>query len=1260
MGKRNEKFSEPDSKVWVAEREAFCAISRLNMTMPQKASKASNTAMTSTNAVGSIVPHPRRKVRDFNSLITCQVCQGYIIEATTIADCMHTFCRSCIIKHLDGSNLCPTCSHRPITVANLRPDRILKTLIYKLVPGLYQCESQRVAEFHGGKMMSSRRRFSGLVGIPSPEGKTNIDDDINHNISKKGELPEQADDADFFYPEEPISLSMEYHPLVVLSMKTQKSTIPPIRYLQCPAAVTMWHLQRFIATKFDLNPSTMSVDIIYEDEVLPRDFSLMDVAYCYNWKRVAPMRFYYRIFMQTPEKSGTTDKNRNYMTKADEKRDMKLVKMEKKIEDVKKGKVVASGGIMKTFLTTTPTSAKPRDEFEFVDETPIKKENTLYNSIQRRGSSSTASVPLRDTLPNVRIEKMKLEDGVKTVKLTMFSPKSEVKPKFKIEPPQVNDFKRLRSNDSEFGDIKPSGIVPDPKTKVRNSHSSVKPSSKEDAKQKKTAETHKRRTHDDDSPDELSCSKSSMKKCYINRNKKGGEIENGKPLPTVKVDLTTLKTKITIPKVEKSPPVERPSTPVADPIPNKYEYAKNIGLVPIADVLEAKRQKAEGVAAPVKEKKRKKMKHSKEPSEKRPKLHAEMISNEKEPIKLKLKFTNKKTNGIDEIPKIQVQKSSKDTVAEMRKVRHKSHSTVNPALNRALSEQSAAISSIVRRMSVDLPQTSFSLPASPQVRSPPLTSSQNSGIIPKSPPLQTTVESTAQASKVSQNSRPSMPQETKQNNVQKQVNFQTTATNIIQTPSPSPRPSPPQTPKPPSPKQNNQLTPKVSTPQPIQKPTPKTYPGLMSPKAADRGNNRFQFPITPSAFNARPASFPPYPMTMQRPLSLPKTSTMTSASSTKPLVSVLKRSASVDGCPVNNKQPRLEDNTVKYHPMPPLNRTISSPATTAPKLSSTGDKVPYYSSPLSSTYTHENKNGKKSLPLLLPPSSISVTKMGDVPNSITSQIDDRRPAVEIVRINSTTPAVDQQQQQQKSQKATRPPPATIPLVKIKKTAGQFTSVTTSTTTTNNTVTINNNNKVPPLNITNKSMPNKEGPVCDSTGALDLSGKSSRSPSLEKSPTSLTPPEKIPLKKDSDSKDAKVSIANKPCPLPMPKLNEISKVRPPVTTATLLRQQNPSVRTIPNPCALAFRNQVMPTVSKCETSKSQPTSTAVSIGSTADKTKTSDSTVVAKTVSGAKVLSTKLEASAEGVVSTKKNTIEQVAATLRAAAGDTSTQITKLN
>lgn len=89
------------------------------------------------------------------------------------------------------------------------------------------------------------------------------------------------------------------------------SDVPAIKYLQCPAAVTVQHLQRFLASKFSLNYErcTSSIDIqiiadgtgggddddddddaaaaVDANEVLPATFTLMDVAYCTRWQRVS-------------------------------------------------------------------------------------------------------------------------------------------------------------------------------------------------------------------------------------------------------------------------------------------------------------------------------------------------------------------------------------------------------------------------------------------------------------------------------------------------------------------------------------------------------------------------------------------------------------------------------------------------------------------------------------------------------------------------------------------------------------------------------------------------------------------------------------------------------------------------------------------------------------------------------------------------------------------------------------------------------------
>lgn len=38
-----------------------------------------------------------------NPYITCPICEGYFVDATTVIDCLHTFCKSCLLKHFEGT-----------------------------------------------------------------------------------------------------------------------------------------------------------------------------------------------------------------------------------------------------------------------------------------------------------------------------------------------------------------------------------------------------------------------------------------------------------------------------------------------------------------------------------------------------------------------------------------------------------------------------------------------------------------------------------------------------------------------------------------------------------------------------------------------------------------------------------------------------------------------------------------------------------------------------------------------------------------------------------------------------------------------------------------------------------------------------------------------------------------------------------------------------------------------------------------------------
>merc|ERR1739844_823723 len=48
--------------------------------------------------------------------------------------------------------------------------------------------------------------------------------------------------------------------------------------------------------KYGLNSDNFVVDVIYKGDIIPQDYTLIDVAYYYKWEKDAPMQFFYRIF----------------------------------------------------------------------------------------------------------------------------------------------------------------------------------------------------------------------------------------------------------------------------------------------------------------------------------------------------------------------------------------------------------------------------------------------------------------------------------------------------------------------------------------------------------------------------------------------------------------------------------------------------------------------------------------------------------------------------------------------------------------------------------------------------------------------------------------------------------------------------------------------------------------------------------------------------------------------------------------------------
>nr|XP_043891599.1 uncharacterized protein LOC122775599 [Solea senegalensis] len=233
--------------------------------------------------VPSVTMHrtTRIKITELNPHLMCVLCGGYFIDATTIIECLHSFCKRCIVRYLETSKYCPICDvqvHKTKPLLNIRSDKTLQDIVYKLVPGLFKNEMKRRRDFYADHPVDASNGSNEDRGEVADEDKRIITDD------------------------EIISLSIEFFDTSRLGgggvaaaggveqqqqqqQQQSKDQVANKRYLQCPAAMTVMHLRKFLRSKMDI-PNAYQVEVMYEDEPLKDYYTLMDIAYIYTWRRV--------------------------------------------------------------------------------------------------------------------------------------------------------------------------------------------------------------------------------------------------------------------------------------------------------------------------------------------------------------------------------------------------------------------------------------------------------------------------------------------------------------------------------------------------------------------------------------------------------------------------------------------------------------------------------------------------------------------------------------------------------------------------------------------------------------------------------------------------------------------------------------------------------------------------------------------------------------------------------------------------------------
>lgn len=714
------------------------------------------------------------------------------------------------------------------------------------------------------------------------------------------------------------------------------------------------------------------------------------------------------------------------------------------------------------------------------------------------------------------------------------------------------------------------------------------------------------------------------KKCYTNLKKSSPE----KPeIPKLKIDLKRATAELPSPDEPKpkiilklpSPHERRTMTIPQPPAVDVNEYAKIIGLQPVSEL---KRSKEERRAMKEEDgsghRKRKKAKHSKEPSSKKPKLHAEVSSmtlNDEVKLKVKISRTvkhGKRSNSIDdskltvkdvEVPSPRTTVSSPalgfNSAGSSPQPNNSTSPTPPDSVTKATEEllQEKSNEETAAKTTTPTPKESQSEPkvpsfewkdppgASPRRRDTPVPPEVNYERI-KVQPTSSLLRTVRKPMVVIPSASDTFPTEKELiNELIKKV--------AASVPKLAPKPA---TPKPATP-------PIVSTPSQIHRPVPSppTSRANSGPSGTGQKMNRGQMPAPFSMFDIR----------MQRMSSPTRTfnprffagmQALANANlrnfgmmSPHRTMQTPKRPTNQD-CPPMPKTPRLDlmelnaQNRLMHKPVyaPMFDFQSKMPTKQPQQIQPKPQPQQQHQQPQhQSNKPSTNANDvKKMLPRLIAPSSISVTKVGEQSAQPPPQMN--RPAVEILKIPSTVPTIDQQQNRNNnnSNKA-------IPLDKIRKSlaanAKNSLKIDVSRTNTESDKALDLSS--PKLAAAASSVRKLDSAIIDLTETRDdkVSPTSTPTPPLKRPDERPKMPNLLPRPPTSNNTATAAQV---------PKLNRLVRQQ---------QQQNMSVRNVPNPSALAFRNQVTPPVQN----KQATEKTAMSPTSVPALTKTSNTAPISK-------------------------------------------------
>jgi len=199
-------------------------------------------------------------VRIVNYQFTCPLCTGYFREASTVKECLHTFCKSCIFKYFIVNKDCPTChvSLGPQAWSRVKYDRQLQGLVDKLFAAVVQKDLEAERDFWSkrGVKFNIREREENITVSSKPLTR------------EEAMRPHYTDEIEFILTPD-LTCS---DPLAALQNDWLKTTIK----------ITIGILKRYILQKLKLRLDPEDIELMYNGIPVANEHSLEYILRIYG------------------------------------------------------------------------------------------------------------------------------------------------------------------------------------------------------------------------------------------------------------------------------------------------------------------------------------------------------------------------------------------------------------------------------------------------------------------------------------------------------------------------------------------------------------------------------------------------------------------------------------------------------------------------------------------------------------------------------------------------------------------------------------------------------------------------------------------------------------------------------------------------------------------------------------------------------------------------------------------------------------------